>query len=82
MSDILLAAREEVVDAKNVAPLFEQTIDEMGAEEPRSSGHQHAFPQVVQTGHQPSACFSPRFIVPNTLIIATLQRLFPELADC
>jgi hypothetical protein len=52
MLDVTLGAGVQVVDAKHLVTLFEQTIDEMRPEEPGSAGHQNALAAVIEAGHE------------------------------
>ena len=51
MLDIPLRPREEIVGADDLVPLFEEPVDEVGAEETRSAGDEDAFATVVETPH-------------------------------
>ena len=41
--DVILAAREEIVDADDVVPLAEEKLGEMAAQKARPSGYQILF---------------------------------------
>jgi hypothetical protein len=55
--DIVLTPGEEIIDAKDVATLFEQAVDEMGAEESGAAGHHDPLTHVIIARHStPFAC--------------------------
>ena len=49
--DIVLRAREEVVDAQDIVARIEQAVAKVGAKEARPTGHHHPFAHVVTTSH-------------------------------
>jgi hypothetical protein len=43
MLHVLVCAREKIVDTDDVRPHFNEALTQMGAQEPRSAGHQDTF---------------------------------------
>jgi hypothetical protein len=56
MRDIFFAAREEVVDAKDVVPLCEQSFTKMGAQETGTTRNEDSF---HATSHHPKRRMRP-----------------------
>jgi len=50
MINIALAAREEVIDANDLVSFFEQSINEVRADEPCASRYKNTFAAIVKSG--------------------------------
>jgi hypothetical protein len=51
--DIVLHAGEEVVDAKDVLPFLQKPLAQVGSDEPRPAGDEHALADVVASHTDP-----------------------------